>query len=230
MRLLEFQSVLLHSVLQLNKNPNRFYVYLHRRLTDGSVFYVGKGSNQRAWDFSCSSRNPYWHNTYNKYGIIVEILYDNLSEQQALDLEVDTIFVLKQFNQKLCNLTSGGEGVSGGFYSDQQRLVLSERQRGRTPWNLGLVFSDKKESSLCPSRREQLSLARKGKYTGLDNSFADLNIYWFIRLSDGLEVHSTRSELVKDYSANRILLNKLFGNNPRKSADGWKLKKDINDE
>ena len=208
-------------------NPNRFYVYLHKRLTDGSVFYVGKGSNQRAWDFSESGRNPYWHNTYNKYGIIVQILYDNLSEQEALDLEVDTIYILKQFNQKLTNLTDGGEGVSGAFYSDQQRLVLSERQRGKVPWNSGMTFSKQKEYKLPLLIREQLSKSRKGKFTGLDNSFADLNTYWFIRLSDGLEVFTTRSELVQEFNLNRVLLSKLFGNNPRKSADGWKLKKEI---
>lgn len=211
-------------------NPNRFYVYLHKRATDGSVFYVGKGSNQRAWDFSDSARNPYWHNTARKYGVEVEILYWGLLEQEALDLEVDTIYILKQFNQKLTNLTQGGEGVSGKFYSDQQRSSLSERQRGKPPWNLGMVFSEQKNYVVSTEIRTQQSISRKGKGLGLDNSFADLSTYLFIRLSDGLEVYSTRSELIKDFNLNRVLLSKLFGNKPRKSADGWKLKKEIDNE
>lgn len=35
-----------------------FYVYLHRRATDGRVFCVGKGHGKRAW--RTEGRNPKW--------------------------------------------------------------------------------------------------------------------------------------------------------------------------
>lgn len=58
-----------------------------------------------------------------------------------------------------------------------------------------------------------------------NNHMADKNLYTFVRLSDGLEVTCTRSELCSVYNVLRDNLKKLFNTkNPRKSAGGWKLK------
>lgn len=59
--------------------PDGFYVYIHRRATDGSAFYVGKGRGKRAWRWG-ESRNPHWRNIASKNGVYVEIYKDNMSE------------------------------------------------------------------------------------------------------------------------------------------------------
>jgi len=51
----------------------KFYVYVHIKESDNTVFYVGKGSGGRAWDFY--GRNVYWKNVKNKHGVRVEILF-----------------------------------------------------------------------------------------------------------------------------------------------------------
>lgn len=89
--------------------PQGFYVYLHRRATDGSVFYVGKGKDQRAW--GRAHRNRHWNYISKKHGVVVDILRDDMSEVCAFTLEKVIISILGREN--LANATSGGEGVSG---------------------------------------------------------------------------------------------------------------------
>ena len=58
-----------YSYIMDNKS---FYVYSHSKESDGSVFYIGKGTGSRAWDFK--KRNEYWKRVAAKYGVIVNIL------------------------------------------------------------------------------------------------------------------------------------------------------------
>lgn len=87
---------------------DRYYVYLHRKLTDNSIFYVGKGNRGRAWYHH--NRSDYWQRVKNKYGFTVHILFDNLLESEALCIERDMIQGLEHFGAELCNHTCGGEG------------------------------------------------------------------------------------------------------------------------
>lgn len=91
-----------------------FYVYAHKKKTTGVIFYIGKGSADRAW--SKSGRSKIWHNTVNKHGLIVEILECNLQEWWAFELEKNLIALYGRLTDKagpLVNLTDGGEGMSG---------------------------------------------------------------------------------------------------------------------
>lgn len=64
---------------------NKYYTYTHSD-AKGNVFYVGKGTKDRAWK---AERNNDWKNKVkslnNKY--FVEIVYDELTEEEALDCE-----------------------------------------------------------------------------------------------------------------------------------------------
>ena len=97
---------------------NDFYVYLHRKKSDGRVFYVGKGRDRRAYRGDKSSRSDKWLNTANKYGWFVEIVFDNLSEDEAYALEVDTILEMQHFNEPLVNHNKGGHGGSVTTYTE----------------------------------------------------------------------------------------------------------------
>lgn len=90
--------------------PNGFYVYLHRKASNGQVFYVGKGLNGRAW--TRKNRNRYWHNVVAKHGFIVEIVIEGLQEWAALELEMDYIALYGRKDLghgELINLTDGGD-------------------------------------------------------------------------------------------------------------------------
>lgn len=86
-------------------------VYLHRRKDDLSVFYVGMGSISRARDKS--ARNYYWKNIVSKYGYFCDIVAENLSIEDAYELEMFLISELGRKDLKkgrLVNLTDGGDG------------------------------------------------------------------------------------------------------------------------
>jgi len=89
----------------------KFYVYIHRRTTDGRVFYVGKGARDRA--YSSYSRNKWWYDVVGKHGFSVHIVKDKMSEKCAYTLEKIIIGVISKIEPKLVNQKSGGEGNPG---------------------------------------------------------------------------------------------------------------------
>lgn len=98
-----------------------FYVYVHRRATDGRVFYVGKGKGRRAW--TAQGRSNYWRNIVAKHGLIVEVVQDNMQEWWAFEMECELIALYGREN--LCNLTDGGDGTSGAVRSVESKRKTS---------------------------------------------------------------------------------------------------------
>ena len=112
-----------------DKVDNRFYVYVHRRLTDNKPFYVGKGSGNRAW--VRHRRNPFWTNVAEKHGYKIEIVFDNLNEETSFQCERDTILEFTYFGYTLTNLTNGGEGPSGQIVSEETKSKVSKALKGK---------------------------------------------------------------------------------------------------
>ncbi len=52
--------------------PKNYYVYLHIKEDDGTVFYVGKGTKHR-WCVSFD-RSLHWKNTAKKHGVVCQIV------------------------------------------------------------------------------------------------------------------------------------------------------------
>lgn len=110
---------------------NRFYVY-HWLREDGTPYYIGKGQTNRAFDKRRSYIPP-----RNR----IKIVKDNLTEQQAFDLERKEIL---KYGRKdlgtgiLRNKTEGGDGHTP---TDQTRkklsLALKGKNKGKTAWNKG---------------------------------------------------------------------------------------------
>lgn len=94
---------------------NNYYVYRHYKKNTNEVFYIGMGKevNFRR-SRSKRYRNNHWHNIVNKYDFNVEIVAENLTEQEAIELE---IFLIQSYGRLdlgtgcLVNMTDGGEGV-----------------------------------------------------------------------------------------------------------------------
>lgn len=107
-----------------------FYVYEHIRKDSFLPFYVGKGKDNRA--YRIINRNKYWRNIVNKCnGFDVRFIVKDVDEELAFLVEKERIHQLKLLNIKLCNLTNGGDGVSGYKFTDEQRQKMSLSRTGK---------------------------------------------------------------------------------------------------
>jgi len=113
------------------ETEKKFYVYVDYRGDDGKPFYVGKGITRRIKDLQ---RNPLHTNIKNKHGMVRKILFENLSESESFEKEIQLIQELRthiDFREGGANLTFGGEGVSGYKYTKEQRKKKSESLKKR---------------------------------------------------------------------------------------------------
>jgi hypothetical protein len=106
-------------------------VYQHRRKDSGEIFYVGIGVNKyRA--YKKFGRNCHWKNI-SKKGYEVEIIFGNLTWEQAIQKEKDLIFLYGRKDLglgSLVNMTDGGEGVVGQIRSDASKKMQRQKMIG----------------------------------------------------------------------------------------------------
>lgn len=124
-----------------------FYVYLHKKKTNGEVFYVGKGRGFRAG--TTRNRNKWWKAKVEKHGFYYEFIAKNLTNEMACDLEIRTIRDLRMVGFVLCNISDGGEGGMAG------RSLSAETKR-----KLSIALSGRKQT---PERAKQSAMAKVGK-------------------------------------------------------------------
>lgn len=103
---------------------------MHIRESDGVIFYMGIGCRDRAFDIS--SRSEWWKSTYNLYGREVVILQENLTWEQACNLERKMITFYGRRDKglgSLVNMTDGGEGTPGVIRSEEYKNSVGDRFR-----------------------------------------------------------------------------------------------------
>ena len=105
------------------------YTYLHLTKDTNKIFYIGKGSGNRA--FSENRRNKYWKNIVAKHGFTSEILANWNTEKEALNHEKVLIACFKDMGYQLANLTDGGEGISGFKHSERTKKIVSQTHSGK---------------------------------------------------------------------------------------------------
>lgn len=155
------------NLIYKNTSKNGYYVYAYLRASNFTPYYIGKGSNDRAYD----SSSHYIKRPKDKSLII--IMEKNLTELGALALERRLIrwYGRKDINYSnrpqgiLHNKTDGGEGFSGFIQTTEHKRKNSEKQKLRPPAsektrqklkaaNIGRIVSDK--------TKEQLRNIKKG--------------------------------------------------------------------
>jgi hypothetical protein len=107
-------------------------VYRHIRKDTDKPFYIGIGSSiNRA--YQKRSRNSHWKNIVSKTDYEVEILFDDLTYEQAKEKEIEFI---KLYGRNdigtgiLCNMTDGGDGNNN--FSVETKEKISKSLRGKT--------------------------------------------------------------------------------------------------
>ena len=140
------------------------YTYAHTK-PDGTIFYIGKGIGKRAYS---KNRNDYWKRIVAKYGYEVKILAYWDTEEEALNHEVLLISCMKDMGIKLCNLTNGGEGISGYQHTEKHKSSLIGNTYGSSTW--GLTFKGKKHTI---GSRAQMSYVRIGNKNKLGTKLSE---------------------------------------------------------
>lgn len=138
-----------------------FYVYVHKRKTDGSVFYVGKGTRSRAT--KRRDKNPHWDAVVAKHGLDVEIVISGVQEWYAFELERDLIAYYGR--EKLCNMTDGGDGISGYSHSERAKQAISRAQTGtlRSAETRAKMSASQKGHAVRAETRRLLSESLRGR-------------------------------------------------------------------
>jgi len=161
-------------------------VYRHRRDDNGTVFYVGIGNKQRP--YTKSKRSSYWKNIVDKSGYSIEILAEDLSLDNAIELE---ILLIKEYGRKdistgiLCNLTDGGEGTSN--VTPEVRKLISERRKGVR--NLPIGY--KRSAEFC----KKVSESKKGMISSFKGKTHTEEAKNTIKEKRSLQVFSKESRL-----------------------------------
>jgi hypothetical protein len=118
-------------------------VYRHIRLDKNEPFYIGIGEKENR-AYKKNGRSLYWNRIVKKYGYKVEILFDDLTWEEAQEKEKEFISLYGRRDLEtgiLVNLTDGGENPPKMFgnkfnlgrkASLETRKKRSESLKGRT--------------------------------------------------------------------------------------------------
>lgn len=184
-------------------------LYRHIRVDKNEPFYIGIGKNvNRA--YSKYSRNSIWYNITNKTNYEVEILFDNLTWEEAIIKEKEFIKLYGRKNLglgTLVNMTDGGDGTLNYIYTENHRKLISEANKRR-------IISDK--------TRKKLSEVHKGKKLSPERYAIHMETVKKRKVIKGIEHHNYGKKLSEEQK------NKLRGKRNILAWNSGKKRTDIN--
>ena len=112
-------------------------VYQHTRLDTNEIFYVGIGKEVKRAFNKTNHRSKHWKSIINKTEYKIEVLFDNLTWNEACQIEQ---YLIKYYGRKdlklgnLVNMTDGGDGTLGHIriikpLTDETRKRMSDAQK-----------------------------------------------------------------------------------------------------
>jgi len=206
-----------------NKNMNKYYTYKHLKKGTDIVFYIGKGSGNRA--FSKKKRSKWWNNTVDKYDYDIIIIEENISNDAANKLEIELI---KQYGRRdkglgeLVNMTDGGDGGDTLSNHPNREAILKQMSIDRIGksaiWNIGRVCSEETKKKLS-----EVWKGRKQSKTHIENRSNSKKLLFLNELTGeyffGWEAAANSQNIHKDTLRKRIGKNKgnikLIGKNEK---------------
>lgn len=147
-----------------------FYTYLHRRLSDGVPFYIGKGTRRDRMTLP-TGRSERWTRTVAKHGFKAEVVARWPTEREAFDHEKFLIRCFRDMGFDICNHTDGGEGASGFKQSEATKALRNGKLRGRRKpaETIARMRIAKAGTVISEEQRQQISATLSGRYPGGKN-------------------------------------------------------------
>lgn len=128
----------------MNRNT-KYFLYRHIRLDKNVPFYIGIGKSD-LWKYTkdCKSyygrayeteaRNKFWKRIVKKTEYRVEILWETYCREEIIEKEIEFIALYGRRDLKkgtLCNLTDGGEGMTGSLHSEETKKKIGASNKGK---------------------------------------------------------------------------------------------------
>lgn len=158
-----------------------YYVYhLINPITE-SVFYVGKGKNNRMYYHEKMVRkNKYPNNNKHLYNVIKSIIesgkyviykkvYENLEELDAWDKEVEEQLRLNSLGIKLCNIAICGKGGDTLSYHPNKKIIFDKISKSRPKTLTDEWKENIRKGMLGKKHSDESKIKRSKKLTGKNN-------------------------------------------------------------
>ena len=152
---------------------NNCILYRHIRLDKNEPFYIGISNNVRR-PYNSTLRNNIWKSIASKTEYRVDILFDDLTWEEACDKEKEFIKLYGRINTQtgiLSNMTNGGDGSLGNKFMLGKKL--SKETKDKISYgNKGKKLSEETKNRIGKSNtgktrsesvRSNLSNKHKGK-------------------------------------------------------------------
>lgn len=148
-----------------------YYIYGHYTADTDELFYIGKGTKKRAWS---TKRTRKWKNKVKKHGLVVKLLHEHLTEEDALAKEVELIAEARSHGINLVNVLPGGDGFTSESarqaWQDpviSQKIIESLKEANADEGLRKRRSEIQKERMRDKSLRQQISQKMKGNTNGI---------------------------------------------------------------
>jgi DNA invertase Pin-like site-specific DNA recombinase len=140
---------------------NNCYVYRHIRHDKNEVFYIGYAEKAESYyDYEAeysrafaTSRNMYWHNIVALTDYTIEIVFDNLTSEDAYakEIELITLYGRSCDGGTLCNILPGGKpGKKKGVkLTEETKKKIADAMRGKTREEISAIKRQKDLAKLA---------------------------------------------------------------------------------
>jgi hypothetical protein len=190
------------------------YVYRHIRLDKNEPFYIGI-SKDAYRPFTKKGRNQHWLRITNKTEYKVDILFNDLSYDEAKNKEIEFIALYGRKDSKngtLVNMTDGGEGSVNVIMSDKTKRLISQNNKGRK--GIPQTEESKMKISIAKSGVKQTKQAIENRI------IARLKLNY--KHSDEVKKKISDTKIKNGSSRNKVVLNLstgIFYNSAQEASD-----------
>ena len=124
-------------------------VYLHKKKSNGEVFYVGAGSIKRPYVFGWK-RSKMWQEVFDNNEIEVEVINSELSEEDAYHIEIELIAAfgrigIEEGGQLVNRSTGGANPAQGTVLTDETKRKMKLAHAHPMEFN-GIMYESKHEA------------------------------------------------------------------------------------
>lgn len=127
------------------------YVYRHIRLDKNEPFYIGISNFNQNRHNDKRKRNIIWNRITAKTEYKIEILFDDITWEEACEKEKEFILLYGRIDTEtgcLANMTEGGEGTNGRKY-----IPTLEHRKNLSKASLGKKMSDSAKEKMSKNNK-----------------------------------------------------------------------------